>query len=50
MVIKKVTISNKTSEQNGAKITFPIYNDSCLQTIEMGKFETAHGLMEGVDG
>ena len=49
----EVNISNKTFEQNGAKITFHIYNDSCLQTIGMGwwsKFETAHGLMEGVDG
>ena len=35
------------------KIAFHIYNDSCLQTIEMGwwsKFESAHGLMEDVDG
>ena len=49
----EVNISNKTFEQNGAKITFRIYNDLCLQTIEMGwwsKFESAHGLMEGVDG
>ena len=48
----EVNISNKT-EQNGTKITFHIYNDSCLQTIEMGwwsKFESAHGLTEGVDG
>ena len=29
----EVNISNKTFEQNGAKITFNIYNDSCLQTI-----------------
>ena len=32
---------------------FHIYNDSCLQTIEMGwlsKFESAHGLMECVNG
>ena len=49
----EVNISNKTLEQKGAKITFHIYNDLCLQTIEMGwwsKFESAHGLMEGIDG
>ena len=49
----EVTISNKTLEQKGAKITFHIYNDLCLQTIEMGwwsKFESADGLMEGIDG
>ena len=32
----EVTISNKTFEQNGAKITFHIYNDLYLKTIEMG--------------
>ena len=49
----EVNISNKTFSQIGAKITFHIYNDSCLQTIEMGwwsKCESAHRLMEGVDG
>ena len=49
----EVNISNKTFEQKGAKITFNIYNDLCLQTIEMGwwsKLESAHGLMEGIDG
>ena len=49
----EVQISNKTFEQKGAKITFHINNDLCLQTIEMvwwSKFESAHGLMEGVDG
>ena len=49
----EVNISNKTVEQKCAKITFHIYNDMCLQTIEMGwwcKFESAHGLMEGIDG
>ena len=48
----EVKMSNKTFEQNGAKITVHIYNDSCLQMIEMGwwsKFESAHRLMEGVD-
>ena len=48
----EVNISNKTFEQKGAKITFHIYNNSYLQTIEMGwwsKFKSAHGLMEGVD-
>ena len=46
----EVKISNKTFEQKGAKITFHIYNNSYLQTIEMGwwsKFESAHGLMDG---
>ena len=49
----EVNISNITFEQNGAKITFHIYNDSCLQMIELGwwsKFESAHRLMEGIDG
>ena len=49
----EVNISNKTVKQNGAKISFHIYNDSCLQIIYMGwlsKFESAHRLMEGVDG
>ena len=49
----EVTISNNTFGQNNAKITFHIYNDSCLQMIEIGwwsKLESAHGLMEGVDG
>ena len=49
----EVNISNKTFEQKGAKITFHIYNDLCLNTIEMGwgsKFESAHGLVEGIDG
>ena len=49
----EVNISNKTFEQKGAKITFQIYNNSYLQTIEMGwwsKWESAHGLMEGFDG
>ncbi len=49
----EVNNSNKTFEQKGAKITFHIYNDSCLQIIYMGwlsKFESAHRLMEGVDG
>ena len=49
----EVNNSNKTLEQKGAKITFHIYNDLCLQAIEMdcwSKFESAHGLMEGIDG
>ena len=40
-------------KKNGAKITFLIFHDSCSQTIKMGwwsKFDTAHGLMERVDG
>ena len=51
--ILEVKISNKTFEQKGAKKTFHIYNNSYLQTIEMGwwsKLESAHGLVEGVDG
>ncbi len=43
----EVNISDKTFEQKGAKKHFIIYNDSCLQTIDMGwwsKFESAHGL------
>ena len=42
----EVKISTKTLRKKCAKLTFHIYNDSCLQTIEMGwwtKFETAHG-------
>ena len=49
----EVNICNKTFEQNSAKITFHIYNNSYLQTIEMGwwsKFESAQCLMEGIDG
>ena len=49
----ELKISNKTFEQKGAKITFHIYNDSCLQMIEMGwwnNFEIYHGLIEGIGG